>query len=85
MAKEELKQPEKAEGEQAKTIYVKSALPVEADGGSRVALYESHPSHPGGEAFVAGENVVEAGETGEVLRALAEGRIAKTSKSAKKE
>jgi hypothetical protein len=87
MAKDDTqRQPEKVEGEKVKTIFVKSTLPVERDGGSRVALYEAHPDHPEGEAFVAGEFAVEVAETGEVLKALSEGRIVKSTKSeAKKE
>lgn len=87
MAKDDtLRQPEKTEGEKAKTIFVKSTLPVAPDGGSRVALYEAHPDHPSGEAFVAGGVAVEVAETGEVLRALSEGRIVKSTKAeAKKE
>jgi hypothetical protein len=77
----EEKQPEKTEGGKVGTIFVRSTLPTEKDGGSRVALYDAHSDHPEGEAFVAGSKPVEVAKTPEVLRAMSEGRIEQVSKS----
>lgn len=48
----------------------------------KVALWEKHPDHPGPdhEIFVAGDVEVEAAETARVLRAIADGRLAKVEK-----
>jgi hypothetical protein len=68
-----------------KLIWVRSLLPIEADGGSRVALFEQNDAHPDGEAFVAGETPVQVAQTGAVLKALANGQIEETDAPAKKE
>lgn len=41
----------------------------------RVALWERHPAHPGGEVFIADDQVRETGDTPAVRAALAEGRL----------
>ena len=44
----------------------------------RVVLYEVHPDHPNGEAWVSGNGrVVEVAETPTVLRKLASGELVK--------
>ena len=43
--------------------------------GKKVALWERHPSHPGGEVFVVGDRVVEVALTTGVQTALRDGRI----------
>lgn len=52
-------------------ITVKSAL---ADK-SRIALFEKHPDHPGGELLVTGESEFQAAKTRAVLAALGDGRL----------
>jgi hypothetical protein len=49
-------------------ITVKSNLP-----GNRVALWERHPDHPGGEVFVAGPGEFEVAETAAVKKRLNDG------------
>lgn len=41
--------------------------------GDRVALWERHPSHPGGEAFVAGSKPVQVAATPQVSRLIRAG------------
>lgn len=67
----------------AETIRVRSLLPVAADGGDPVALFEKNARHPNGEAFVAGKAIVEVAETPTVAVALAEQRIEKVTETAK--
>ena len=62
-----------------KTIWVKSTLPVQPDGGSEVAFYEQDAAHPNGQAWVAGPEPVEVAETGEVQAAIAAGRLEKVT------
>jgi hypothetical protein len=64
---------------QEETIIVVSTLPVKADGGSTVALWEQNAVHPGGEAYVAGENPVRCAKTAAVAGALAAGTIKEIS------
>lgn len=55
-----------------KTITITSALD-----NNDVALWEKHPDHPEEEIFVAGEVEVEAAETPQVLKRIAEGWLVK--------
>jgi hypothetical protein len=57
------------------TIWVRSILPVAADGGTPVAFYEQDPAHPGGEAWVTGPDPVEVGNIASVLAAIGDKRI----------
>lgn len=54
----------------------------------RVALWERHPAHPGGEVLIAGERVYAVGDTPAVREALRDGRLveikAETEAKAKK-
>jgi hypothetical protein len=59
-------------------IYVKSALPP-MHGGDQTALFERDEAHPGGEAFVSGNAVVQVAETSAVASALANKRLVKVS------
>lgn len=45
--------------------------------GDRVAFWERHPAHPGGEVLIAGAAVFEVGDTVEVQNALKDGRLVK--------
>lgn len=47
------------------------------DNPRRVALWERHPDHPGGEVFVVGDRVVDVAETTAVAQALKAGRLVK--------
>ena len=49
-------------------MIVKSNLPND-----RVALWERHPDHPGGEVFIAGEGEHQVGKTPQVKTLLARG------------
>lgn len=65
--------------QQKNTIFVRSLLKQQADGGHLVALFEKDDRHPGGEAFVSGPDVVEVFQTHAVAVALAGGRIEKVT------
>lgn len=54
-------------------IKVKAAKPESGE----VALWEVNAEHPGGEAWVTGDAVVEVAETPDVLKKLAAGVILK--------
>lgn len=56
-------------------MIIKSNLPD-----NRVALWERHPDHPGGEIFVVGDNEVEVAETHAVKTALNQGRVVEVEK-----
>jgi predicted flap endonuclease-1-like 5' DNA nuclease len=56
----------------ADTIWVRSG-----EEGGRVALFERNPAHPGGEVFVAGDDVAEVALTPAVVEALRRGRLVK--------
>ncbi len=43
---------------------------------NRVALFERHPSHPNGEAFVASQAPVNVGDTPLVRLRIAQGQLA---------
>lgn len=43
--------------------------------GDRVAFWERHPAHPGGEVLIAGAAWLEVGDTVEVQNALKDGRL----------
>lgn len=43
--------------------------------GNRVALWERHPDHPGGEAFVAGPKPVQVAATLQVQRLIRTGAL----------
>lgn len=58
---------------------------VQATDPHRVGLWEQHPEHPGGEAFVTGTQPVEVAETPAVQKALAEGRLRKVARRNAKE
>ena len=58
-----------------KIITVKSAL----EDTTRVALWEVHPDHPGGEVFIAGEESHHVAETRRVREALRAGRLAQVA------
>ncbi len=45
----------------------------------RVALFERHPDHPGGEVYVAGERTVEVAETAAVLQAIGTGDLVRVT------
>ena len=59
----------------ARRIRVRSNLLNAPDGGARLALSERDPSHPGGEAFIAGPGVFEVGNTPGVNQAIRDGRL----------
>jgi hypothetical protein len=42
---------------------------------NRVALWEKHPNHPDGEAWVAGDTVVRVAQTSAVLKGLKDGDL----------
>jgi hypothetical protein len=48
---------------------------------NRVALWERHPAHPGGEVFIAGERAVDVAGTAAVQRALKDGRLVEVAPS----
>lgn len=54
-------------------------ITVKSNVTNRIALWQKHPEHPGGEVFVAGDIVAEVAETDEVLVRLANGFIAETA------
>lgn len=62
------------------TIWVKCAT---ADG--KVCLWDRHPDHPDGEAFVAGDTAALVAQTPAVVTALGQGRIVKTSAPKRKQ
>lgn len=49
---------------------------------NRVALWEQHPDHPGGEVFVAGSRVVEVAQTARVLALLRVGVLVRAEAAA---
>lgn len=57
------------------TIFVQSNLKPTKDGGELVALFDKDDRHPGGEAFVAGADVVEVFPSPEVSGAIARGAL----------
>lgn len=59
----------------ADIITVTSTLPAKADGGYPIALYETHPEHPNGEAYVAGPKEVQVARTPAVHRLISEGTL----------
>lgn len=59
-----------------KTIKVKSGLKD-----NRIALWERHPAHPGGEVSIHGDKVVEVAETSRVKSALKDGRLVEAEKA----
>lgn len=61
----------------------KSLLVRASNPSGRVALFEQHPDHPGGQALVAGSATVEVAETPGVMRALADGRLTRVEKPKK--
>jgi hypothetical protein len=56
---------------EAKLIKVKSNL----EDKSRVAFFEQHPAHPGGEVYITGEAEFEVARTRQVLWAIGAGHI----------
>lgn len=62
-----------------KTVTVKSGLTTD-----QVALWETHPDHPGGECFVAGVSAkpITVALTRKVLEALANGRLVEVTEPA---
>lgn len=56
-------------------ITVKSAL-----SGNRVALWQVHPDHPGGEVFVVGDKGVKVAETDAVKEAIKDGKLVQVGK-----
>lgn len=62
-----------------KLIHVKSGRDD-----NRVALWEKHPDHPNGEAWVAGEGVVQVARTAKVLSGLKEGDLVEADAPAEK-
>lgn len=59
----------------AKHIQVRSTVPTRPDGGNAVVLYETHPDHPDGEAFVAGPNPVSVARTPAVHKLISDGAL----------
>ncbi|MGE0131871.1 MAG: hypothetical protein AB7U82_27625 [Blastocatellales bacterium] len=55
------------------TVFVRSTLPPNSDGGNTVALWEQHPKHPGGGAFIAGPKPVEVALTPQVRLLIRDG------------
>lgn len=64
----------------AKRILVKAGPAA----GNRVALYERHPDHPNGEAYVAGKKVVRVARTKAVDTKLHEGALVEVDPKALK-
>lgn len=62
-------------GQGPKTLWVKSTLPKQEDGGNKVVLWEKDPAHPKGEVLIAGDNPVEVGLTPAVSQALRDGKV----------
>lgn len=60
----------------AKVITVKATHP------GRVAVWDRHPDHPGGEIFVYSDEPVKAAMTPAVMLALSEGRIVEAAPAA---
>lgn len=58
-----------------KLITVRSTIPTKADGGNIVALYEVHPDHPDGEAYVAGPKPVRVARTSDVQKAISDEKL----------
>lgn len=56
-------------------------ITVQAANGNRVALWERHPDHPGGEIFLKGGTVADAAETPAVRAAISAGRLVVLSSS----
>lgn len=48
---------------------------VRANAGQRVALWERHPDHPGGEIFLKGDDTADVAETPAVRSAIGDGRL----------
>lgn len=63
------------ESAEMKMIKVRSALEPEPDGGNRVALWEKHEAHPGGEIYIADQTVKEVAETLKVAEAIQDRRL----------
>lgn len=73
-----------------KKVFIKSNLPDAKDGSHPLALWEKNENHPEGEIWVAGDVVVEAALTPEVIAAIRNEKVvevdakADSKKSAKK-
>jgi hypothetical protein len=65
--------------ESRRTLWVKSTLKVQADGSSKVALWEKDSQHPGDEAYVAGDKPVEVGRTAQVNKLIHDGVLVEVS------
>lgn len=50
-------------------------IKVKAANPETITFWETDPAHPGGEVFVAGDKVVEVGETPAVHRRIASGEL----------
>lgn len=57
------------------TVWVRSTVEQGADGGDAVVLWERHPRHPNGEAFIAGETPVEVALTAEVKKLIRDAKL----------
>lgn len=76
--KETKSKTKKAEGEEApekETIRVKGAVKPNADGGAVVVLFERDSQHPGGEAYIAGQDEAEVYPTPKVVSLLRDGKL----------
>jgi hypothetical protein len=62
-------------GDNTNLITVKSVLPKKKDGSSEVAIWDKDDAHPGGEAFVAGDEAVLVAPTAAISGAITAGRI----------
>lgn len=57
------------------TVVVKSALPQTPDGGFPIAIFDRHEEYKDGELFIADDKTHTVPMTGEVAKALTDGRL----------
>ncbi|HEX8747397.1 MAG TPA: hypothetical protein VF717_09360 [Pyrinomonadaceae bacterium] len=77
MADERDQQQGATEQHEPRTIWVRSALKSEEDGGNKVVLWEKDDAHPKGEILIAGKKPVEVAMTPAVSQLLRDGKIAR--------
>ncbi|HMV50852.1 MAG TPA: hypothetical protein PLD20_24415 [Blastocatellia bacterium] len=69
------KSPTKVKVKNGETVFVRSLVKGKPGGGDQVVLWERDERHPNGEAYVAGETVVEVFPTPQVAALIREQKL----------